>query len=369
MTRLRRLLGQHPRLYGWLAADLVVLAAYGVCRGNRAWMNAFASQVTGPLKEALGRLCYHTEISVMEVLAAALVIGAVLYILGSVVMVVRTSRERRGRRAWGAVLGALCTGLLIWDGFCLLWGVNYWTDSFQDLSGIYAQPVRQEDLTAVTAEFAQKLAQAAGEVPRDENGLFAVSREEILADSPYVYDALEQQFPFLAFDDTGVKGMYFSRLMSIIDFTGFYCPYTGEANVNVDSPACLLPSTIAHELAHQRGVAWEQECNFLGVLASVTSGMPDYIYSGWLLGFIHLGNALYETDPEAYWAIRGTLPAAVEADLRDNSAYWDQFRDNVVEKVSDTVYDTALKSYGDANGMKSYSMVVELLVAYYKDLV
>ena len=60
MTRLRRLLGQHPRLYGWLAADLVVLAAYGVCRWNRAWMNAFASQVTGPLKEALGRLCYHT---------------------------------------------------------------------------------------------------------------------------------------------------------------------------------------------------------------------------------------------------------------------------------------------------------------------
>ena len=78
---------------------------------------------------------------------------------------------------------------------------------------------------------------------------------------------------------------------------------------------------------------------------------------------------MYETDPEAYRAIRGTLPAAVEADLRDNSAYWDQFRDNVVEKVSDTVYDAALKSYGDANGMKSYSMVVELLVAYYKDLV
>ena len=126
-------------------------------------------------------------------------------------------------------------------------------------------------LTAVTAEFAQQLAQAAGEVPRDENGLFAVSREEILADSPYVYDALEQQFPFLAFDDTGVKGMYFSRLMSIIDFTGFYCPYTGEANVNVDSPACLLPSTAAHEMAHQRGIASEQECNFLAVLASTTS--------------------------------------------------------------------------------------------------
>ena len=103
------------------------------------------------------------------------------------------------------------------------------------------------------------------------------------------------------------------------------------------------------------------------MLASVTSGMPDYAYSGWLLGFIHLGNALYETDPEAYRAIRSTLPPEVNADLLDNNAYWDQFRDNVVEKVTDTVYDAALKSYGDANGMQSYSMVVELLVAYYKD--
>ncbi|MEI3348339.1 MAG: hypothetical protein V8R55_08080 [Dysosmobacter sp.] len=76
---------------------------------------------------------------------------------------------------------------------------------FSGSVGIDAQPVRQEDLTAVTAEFAQQLAQAAGEVPRDENDLFAVSREEILADSPYVYDTLEQQFPFLTFDDTGVR--------------------------------------------------------------------------------------------------------------------------------------------------------------------
>ena len=63
------------------------------------------------------------------------------------------------------------------------------------------------------------------------------------------------------------------------------------------------------------------------------------------------------------------LPETVEADLRDNNAYWDQFRDNIVEKVSDTVYDAALKSYGDANGMRSYSMVVELLVAYYRNIV
>ena len=192
-------------------------------------------------------------------------------------------------------------------------------------------------------------------------------KAQILSESRSVYGGVTELFPFLDFRDTEVKAVRCSRFMSIMGFTGVYFACTGESNVNVDSPACLLPSTIAHELAHQRGIAWEQECNFLGVLASVTSGLPDYVYSGWLLGFIHLGNALYETDPEAYWAIRNALPETVDADLRDNNAYWDQFRDNVVEKVSDTVYDAALKSYGDANGMKSYSMVVELLVAYYKD--
>lgn len=156
--------------------------------------------------------------------------------------------------------------------------------------------------------------------------------------------------------------------MSIMGFTGVYFACVGESNVNVDSPACLPPSTIAHELAHQRGIAWEQECNFLGVLASVTSGMPDYAYLG---AGQRWASSIWAT-PCIKRTRRHIRPSAktlpeVNADLRDNNAYWDQFRDNVVEKVTDTVYDAALKLYGDANGMQSYSMVVEPLVAYYKD--
>ncbi len=325
-------------------------------------MNSFADHVTTPLKAALGRLCALTSLSIMEILYALAAVGAVAYTVWSVIAVVK-ARGHRGRRVYSALLGAADGILTVYVLFCLMWGVNYWTDSFQDRSGITAQPVAAEDLKNVTAYFAERLSETADTVPRDENGVYAVPKEQILSESRSVYGGVTELFPFLEFPDTGVKAVRCSRIMSVMGFTGVYFACVGESNVNVDSPACLLPSTIAHELAHQRGVAWEQECNFLGVLASVTSGMPDYIYSGWLLGFIHLGNALYETDPEAYWAIRGTLPAAVETDLRDNSAYWDQFRDNVVEKVSDTVYNAALKSYGDANGMKSYSMVVELLAA------
>ena len=356
----------HKKLHIWLGADLAVLGLYLALRHDRGLMNGFADRITTPLKGALGRLCALTSLSVMELLYVLAVAAALAYVVGSVIAVVKAG-GRRGRRAYGALLLAADVCLTVYALFCLMWGVNYWTDSFQDRSGITAQPVAAEDLEAVTAYFAQQLADTADSVPRDENGVYAVPKEQILAESTAVYGGVTEQFPFLDFRDTGVKAVGCSRFMSIMGFTGVYFACIGESNVNVDSPACLLPSTVAHELAHQRGIAWEQECNFLGVLASVTSGMPDYVYSGWLLGFIHLGNALYETDPEAYWAIRNALPETVSADLRDNNAYWDQFRDNVVEKVSDTVYDAALKSYGDANGMKSYSMVVELLVAYYKD--
>ena len=356
----------HKKLHIWLGADLAVLGLYLALRHDRGLMNGFADRITTPLKGALGRLCALTSLSVMELLYVLAGAAALVYVVGSVIAVVK-ARGRRGQRAYGAVLLAADVSLTVYALFCLMWGVNYWTDSFQDRSGITAQPVAAEDLEAVTAYFAQQLADTADSVPRDENGVYAVPKEQILAESTAVYGGVTELFPFLDFRDTGVKAVGCSRFMSIMGFTGVYFACIGESNVNVDSPACLLPSTVAHELAHQRGIAWEQECNFLGVLASVTSGMPDYVYSGWLLGFIHLGNALYETDPEAYWAIRNALPETVRADLRDNNAYWDQFRDNVVEKVSDTVYDAALKSYGDANGMKSYSMVVELLVAYYKD--
>lgn len=75
----------------------------------------------------------------------------------------------------------------------------------------------------------------------------------------------------------------------------------------------------------------------------------------------------YTVDPEAYWAIRETLPETVEADLAAQSAYWDQFRDKTVQKVSNQVYDGFLKSYGQTQGIRSYGTVVDLLVTYYQD--
>ena len=65
-------LKRHKKLHIWLAADLCALAAFWAFRGNRAWMNVLADQVTSPLRQAIGRVCYLVEISIMEVLGVLL---------------------------------------------------------------------------------------------------------------------------------------------------------------------------------------------------------------------------------------------------------------------------------------------------------
>ena len=355
----------HRKLHIWLLADLILLAAFLLARGHQEWMNGWERFVAAPVRRFLGSLCYQVSFSMMEVMYVLAAILVLAYVAWSIAAIVR-ARGRRKCRAYSAVLGAACAGLSVCAATCLLWGVCYYTDTFQDKSGIRAEEVSLPDLTAVTVWFAENLAETADQVPRDETGLFAVSLDDIFADSTTIYEGAEELFPFLEFQDQVPKRMFFSKVMSAMNFTGVYFAFTGESNINVDAPTCLIPSTIAHELSHQRGIASEQECNFLAVLASTTSGNPVYVYSGYLMGYIHLGNALYRADPETWQVIRDALPDTVKRDLEDNNAYWASY-EGVAADASQKVYDTILKGYGQEDGIRSYGTVVDLLVAYYRD--
>lgn len=357
---------RHKKIHLWLAAELLLLGAYAAVRGNGAWMTALTQSVSIPFRHGLGELSAHVPFCVMEALCALLAAFVPAYLLLGGLAVFRAEKGRRRSRLYSLLLGAACTGLSVWCAFCWLWGVQYAADGFQAKFGITAQAVSVDELEAVTRYFADRMAETADRVDRDENGAFAVSREDILAESPQAYGTLSETFPFLALEDSPPKAVHFSRLMSRLDFTGVYCPLTGESCVNVDSPAAFLPSTAAHELAHRRGFASEQECNFLAVLACTTCGLDDYAYSGWLLGYVHLGNALYSADPDRWQAVYDALPETVRTDLRDNNDYWAQFRDSAVRRASSTVYDGFLKASGDENGVKSYGMVVDLLTVYYR---
>ena len=61
------------------------------------------------------------------------------------------------------------------------------------------------------------------------------------------------------------------------DFLGYYNPFTGEAQVNTNVPAFVIPFTTCHEMAHQIGYASESEASFVGFLVIRNSNNADSI--------------------------------------------------------------------------------------------
>ena len=49
------------------------------------------------------------------------------------------------------------------------------------------------------------------------------------------------------------------------------------------------------------------------------------------------------------------------------SEFFDKYRDSVVSEASNAINDLYLNANGDKNGTKSYGLVVDLAVAYYKE--
>ena len=246
----------------------------------------------------------------------------------------------------------------------MLWGVYYYADDFVEKSGFENGAISTEQLESVTRYFAHLANEYASEVPRDENGLCCSDRSEILRRSPGIFAETEKRYPCLEGPLIAAKGILCSRAMSFLDFSGFFFPFTAEANVNLDMPVCDLAATVAHELSHQRGVAKEQEANFTAVLACMDCGDPEYAYSACLLAYTHLGNALYKADREAWKAVFSSLSEEVVKDLLSRESYWEQF-DTPVQKASNTVYEGFLQSYDQTLGLKSYGACVDLLVNYY----
>ncbi len=341
---------------------LLVIGAYFALRSRTALMLSVSERFVRPCHRALSRLCSHVPFSVAELLITLAVVLLLVYIIFSIVCFLR--RPERAARLYRFVLTLLTAFSLIYGGFCLLWGVYYYASDFEQQSGIYGAPVSVEQLTAVTRRFTDLVNDYGALVQRDGNGEFAEDLDAVFDRAASIYDHVQVSVPCLAGDAVTPKRVFFSRVMSYINFTGFFFPFTGEANINTDCPASLIPSTIAHEIAHQRGVAEEDEANFAAVLACLESRNDAYAYSACLLAYIHLGNALYRADYAAWAENYQRLSDGVRADLNANSVYWSQF-ETPVSTVSDSVYTGFLQSYGQSLGLQTYGKCVDLLVAYY----
>ena len=340
------------------------VALFFSLRHDAERMRFLSSRVVQPLHHALARLTAQFSFSLAEWLYAAAIAGTLVYIFAELLLLVQ--RPERLKRLYRLLVRLAAMVLGVYALFCLMWGVYYYGDDFIARSGLELHDVSADELETVTLYFADLLNAYSGEVPRDEAGLCRTDRQAVLTRSSGIFRAAERDFPCLSGPEVPAKGMFFSRALSIMDYTGFFCPFTAEANVSMDFPAALFAATVAHELSHQRGVAKEQEANFVAVLASLESGDPDYRYSACLFAYTHLANALAEVDRTALSMIDAGLCSGVRADLSENNRYWAQF-ETPLQAVTNTVYEGFLQSYEQHLGVRSYGACVDLLVSYYKE--
>ena len=180
------------------------------------------------------------------------------------------------------------------------------------------------------------------------------------------YDKACDKYDFIQRLNSKIKRVMLSEPMTYTHISGVYTFFTGEANLNVNYPDFCLPNTAAHEFAHQRGIAREDEANFVAFLVCSESDDAYLRYSAYLNLYEHVMDALYTANKDYCIAAYRELPAQTLKELAAFSDFFDKYRDNVASDVSGAVNNAFIQSNGDQSGSKSYGMVVDLAVAYYK---
>ncbi|MBP3388913.1 MAG: DUF3810 domain-containing protein, partial [Clostridia bacterium] len=318
-------------LFLWLP-DYPAVAEWVCARGVFRVVNTVLSVLTGLLPFSL------TELAVTLAVPAVL-IWLVLFVIRLCCCVHK-----------GRFLAAVGRGLA-WTLSCaaLLYmfthGCNFYRYSTAELMEMDTTTCTPGYLQAVVIDLAEKASAAREEVKVDANGFMTLSEplDLTLAMADDGYRELQEDYPFLWGASYRTKAVELSYWWSYTGISGMYFPLFGESNVNVAQPKCDIPSTAAHEMAHSRGFAREDECNFYAYLSCIANPSADYRYSGYILAYVYCANALYGYDLDMWREARAHLSEDVARDLSQRGAFWDQF-EGEVEEVSTSVNNSFITS-------------------------
>lgn len=296
------------------------------------------------------------------VLAAAL-LGTLIY---QVVQICR------GRRRIAVVLRTDFLVLMWLSGsalllFLLLWGLNYQREPLAGKLGDAGRNANDEQMKMISENIVNEL--NSNYVASHPVGAVDGSRPALLSRAQ-VYELIEsayQQEPLLGKAGSGRYGppkpIYFSGLLSRLGLSGFYMPFTGEPNFNAAQPDFDLPYVIAHEKAHQRGFAREDEANFIAFLVCINSTHPYLRYSGYLNALKVVG-AFGGSDPEFYLNLARRIGEGPGNDLRARAAFWAR-NEGPARAVAHQINNSYLKANRIGSGTQSYGEDIALIVGYY----
>jgi hypothetical protein len=251
--------------------------------------------------------------------------------------------------------------------FNLMWGLNYHRRPIHEIVRIDQRDLSARELEALCVKLIQLTHESRNRVSTDQSRPLhlLLNQEQLLRQARQGYVAAARQFPELHYSQPAVKAVLVPELMSVFGIGGIYFPFTGEANVNMDPPAFVLPETVCHEMAHQIGIASEDEANYVAFLTCRLNPEPAFQYSGNLMAMKYAMNRLAGVNPRAFERLKKTFRPGLVHDLEANRRYWEGF-DNPIEVIGEAIHDLFLKANDQTEGLVSYSRVVELVMGEYR---
>jgi hypothetical protein len=162
----------------------------------------------------------------------------------------------------------------------------------------------------------------------------------------------------------GVKPSLLTPLLNYLGTSGYYNPFTTEAQLNYQMPYFERPVVACHEMSHQMGYGAEDEANFAGFLAGVGSTDRLLRYSAYQLAVDECMHALRYRDTTINNELKKHLSPVVRNDFKAERIYWLAYRGQV-ERISSIFYDDFLKANNQPHGLDTYNQMVLLVVAWY----
>ncbi|MBM0130001.1 DUF3810 domain-containing protein [Segatella copri] len=277
----------------------------------------------------------------------------------------------RKKRVFGRVAEYL---LWVYAWFYIAWGLNY------SQPNIYYR-IGMKPVEVSKAKFKKFAYQYADSLNALSNASLSNARKSISPDSIVddalknrVRDAVLKEYNKIGYREginrpfnqhPHAKTMVFTPLSSMAGVTGSMGPFFCEFTLNGDILAHDYPATYAHEFAHFLGVANEGEANFYSYIVCTASADKQVRFSGYYHIFFHVLNNVYDIlgEKEGERFLKHIRPEIIQR-ARNDRHYWLSKRCKALDAAQDVIFELYLRGNHVAEGRKSYSGVIGLILAW-----
>ena len=272
------------------------------------------------------------------------------------------------------VFGRVAEYLLwVYAWFYIAWGLNYSQPNIYDRTGMKPVEVSEAKFKAFAYQYADSL--NALSISSDIAGS-SIFSDSIVDDGlkNRVRDAVLKEYNKIGYKEginapfnqhPHAKTMVFTPLSSMSGVTGSMGPFFCEFTLNGDILPHDYPATYAHEFAHFLGVANEGEANFYSYIVCTVSADKQVRFSGYYHIFFHVLNNVFDIlgEKEGEKFLKHIRPEIIQL-AKSDRRYWLGKRCKALDATQDFIFELYLKGNHVAEGRKSYSGVIGLILAW-----